>query len=213
MNIFFKRLNQKTNLKEKADFVNQQLTLCYMNGDSSDWLTIFSNSETKKLVDITYKNGANFEYSFTSSAKDASDKFSHLLLWLELNNQIDKISSENINNCILSSTLSNQDKTIYTTNIRKNLKSIYENELLKNKINLSYSEYGIIKNLSNMKNNFMIDFLIKNHYKEILKDNNLHKNLESIGRKEFSIYLKQNCLSILLKNNQVNIKHLKKIKI
>ena len=213
MNIFLKRLNQKTNLKEKADFVNQQLTLCYMNGDSSYWLTIFSNSETKKLVDITYKNGANFEFSFTNSAKDASDKFSHLLLWLELNNQIDKISSENINNCLLSSTLSNQDKTIYTTNIRKNLKSIYENELLKNKIDLSYSEYGIIKNLSNMKNNFMIDFLIINHYKYILEDNNLHKNLESIGRKEFSIYLKQNCLSILLKNNQVNIEHLKKVKI
>lgn len=197
-----KRLRQYKTEDEKSIFINQKLTSCYMNGDTRDWVTVFSCVETKYLIDIGFKKGANFEFAFTNSSEDSDKKFQHLLLWLERTKQINLVSSENVNNCLLSATLVYQDLKDPLNNTHKNLNSLYENHILKNKIDIFFADNAIFLNLSNMKNKYMIDFLIKNHYKDILSSDELHQKLINNQRHEFSSYLLKESLSCTLKNEK-----------
>ncbi len=206
-----KRLNQYKTESERGIFVNQQLTYCYMNGDTKDWVTIFSCAETNKLINIGFKNGANFEFAFTNSSQDSDIKFNHLLLWLERAGQINLVNSNNVNNCLLSATLTYKDLNKPLSNIHKNLNAIYENHILKSKIDIFFSDNAIFLNLSNMKNIYMIDFLIKNHHQEILVNDKLHQMLKENQREKFSSYLRNESLSYTLKDE--NKSNMKKIKI
>lgn len=199
-----KSLNSLKTENEKKQFVNQKLTTFYLSNDADSLCLIFNNSQFNKYIDISFKNGANFEHAYIMAINGQPNIFSDLLIFLEKTNQIDRVQSENINNCLLSSTLSRHKNIDQAKQQHKPLLLIYNHNILRSKISIDYSDYAIVINLSNQKNIYMADFLIEHHHNEIISNHHLHKKLKSIAKQEFSSYLMNNSLSLIMKNKKDN---------
>ncbi len=199
---------------ERKEFVNQTLASFYLNKNKESLSFFLNDNQLNKYVDILFKKGANFEHCYNMSINNQPIFFIELVTFLEQTNQITKITSENVNNCLLSSTLLRYKNIEQAEQQNIPLEVIYKNNVLKDKISINYAEYAIFMNLSNHKNSYMTDFLIVNHYEEIIKDKGLHKKLRAIDKKEFSSYIMNKSLSLILNsnNNDLIIKS-RKIKI
>lgn len=209
-----KSLNLIQKEGEKKEIVNQTLARFYLNKNKESLSLLLEDNQLNKYVDILFKKGANFEHCYNMSINNKPSVFIELLDFLEQTNQITQITSENINNCLLSSTLSRYKNIEQAEKKHIPLEIIYKTKVLRDKISINYAEYAIFMNLSNHKNSYMTDFLIVNHYEEIIKDKGLHKKLRAIDKKEFSSYIMNKSLSLILNsnNNDLIIKS-RKIKI
>ncbi len=178
-----------THKQDKYKFLNKEITNSLLNQNSS-FLEILMEPSFQEYIDFSYDRYKNFEFAFLSKNNDV---FLKTVDWLEYKNLLNNIPTDNVNNCVLSSTIN------YYNGDTK-LSQLLNNPILKSKIDLSYSSYAILLNLSNMKNGKVIDLIVKNFSTEILNnEDKISKIMKHNKKDEFKSYLFFKCYGTELK--------------
>lgn len=183
---------KKTPHEERYHFLNREITNSLLNKKLT-FIEILKEPSFQKYIDISYDNYKNFEFAYLHKNEEV---FLQTVAWLEDKGLLENVPSDNVNNCVLSSTIDYSFGDIKLTNL-------FNNPILKNKIDISFTNYAILLNLSNMKNEKVIDLILKNFSEEILKnEDKISKILKSNKKSEFKTYLYFKCYNSFLKEKE-----------